>query len=331
MIGRPIIRSGERGAALLTVLLLVAIISVLAAAALEKLRVSTRLAANGNATDQARAYAYAAETLAMRRIDDLVGRDATRTTLEGGWNGRRQRLPIPGGLAAATVSDGGNCFNLNSVVSGPAGAPKLAYPFGIAQFTTLMTLLDVPSQEANQIAVSLADWIDTDNVPGSGGAEDQYYAGLADPYLPPNRLIFDASELRAVAGVTPDVYARLRPWICALPTTDLSPINLNTLSPEQAPLFAMLIPGQLTVERAKQFLLQRPAGGYASSKEFFDLPGLQALVAPQESRAQVKVNTRWFNLSVSVELAGAELTETALINATRQPARLVRRQWGDPS
>lgn len=47
----------ERGAALLTVLLLVAVIAVLAATALEKLRLSTRLAANLIAIDQARGYA----------------------------------------------------------------------------------------------------------------------------------------------------------------------------------------------------------------------------------------------------------------------------------
>ena len=50
----------ERGAALLTVLLLVAVIAVLAATALERLRVSTRLAGNAAALDQARGLAFAA-------------------------------------------------------------------------------------------------------------------------------------------------------------------------------------------------------------------------------------------------------------------------------
>ncbi|AHE54275.1 type II secretion system minor pseudopilin GspK [Sphingomonas sanxanigenens] len=331
MRARPPVSAGERGAALLTVLLLVAVISVLAAGALEKLRISTRLAANANATDQARAYAYAAETLAQRRIDDIMERDAARTTLEGNWNGRRQRLPIPGGLATATVSDGGNCFNLNSVVSGAQGLEKQASPYGISQFEALMTLLEIPPQEARTIAVSLADWIDTDSMPGSGGAEDNYYAALAEPYLPPNMLIQDPSELRAVAGVTPEVYARLRPWICALPNNEPSPINVNTLSPEQAPLFAMLIPQQLTLERARQMLLERPANGFSSPAAFWKLPALEALVPPMQAAEQIKVRTRYFNLNISVELAGAELSETALIDATRTPSRLVRRQWGDPS
>ena len=71
------------------------------------------------------------------------------------------------------------------------------------------------------------------------------------PYRTGNTLFADAGELRAVAGMSPALYRRLRPWLCALPTSDLSPINLNTLSPEQAPLLAMLAPGQLGVERAR--------------------------------------------------------------------------------
>ena len=54
----------ERGAALLTVLLLVAIVAVLAGTALERLRLTTRLASNALAGEQARGYARAAEALA---------------------------------------------------------------------------------------------------------------------------------------------------------------------------------------------------------------------------------------------------------------------------
>ena len=87
-------KASERGAALLTVLLLVAVISVLAAGALEKLRLSTRLAANGAAIEQARAYAYAAETVATIRVNAILNQDAARTTLAGGWAGRPYTLPV---------------------------------------------------------------------------------------------------------------------------------------------------------------------------------------------------------------------------------------------
>lgn len=324
-------RRGEEGAALLSVLLLVAVMAVLAATALEKLRLSTHLAANGAAIDQARAYSHAAETLALMRISDLVERDAGKTTLAGGWNGRSTNLPIPGGLATARVRDGGNCFNLNSVSRGQTATELTASPTGIAQFVALMEAIEIRPDIARRVAGALADWVDTDDVPSSDGAEDSYYQGLASPYLAANARLQDISELRAVAGVTPEIYQRLRPWICALPNSELSPINVNTLLLEQAPLFAMLMPGKLDVPTARKMLAQRPAEGYGSLVKFWELPALQALTPGQEVQDQTELTTRWFALDITIELGSAELQETALIDGGLKPARLVSRQWGDPS
>lgn len=321
----------ERGVALLTVLLLVAIMAVIAGSVLEKLKLSTRLAINAAAIDQARHYALAAEELAKLRIGDLRSLDAARTTLAGDWNGRTTQLPIPGGLAAATLTDGGNCFNLNSVVAGEASGPATVNPAGVQQFAALMGLLDIPAGDAARIAASLADWIDSDSVPLPGGAEDDHYARLDPAYRTANSTLADISELRAIAGVTPDIYARLRPWICALPVRDLSPLNINTLSPDQAILLAMLAPQALGVENARRMLVQRPAGGYESVREFWTQPGLAGLGLPSQVTEQVKVQTNWFALDIEVELADSALRETALIDATLAPAQVVRRQWGDPS
>ena len=219
-------KESERGAALLSVLLLVAVMAVLAASALERLKLSTHLAANGAAMDQARAYGAAAETLALLRITDLVQRDQARSTLAGDWNGKRFGLPIPGGIAGATVRDGGNCFNLNSVARGEEATTLVPDQTGIDQFAALMAVLGVEPPVAARVAASLADWIDADDIPAPGGAEDAFYRGLAVPYLPANTRVEDVSELRAVAGVTPALYARLRPWLCALPVSALSRINV---------------------------------------------------------------------------------------------------------
>lgn len=325
------IRPSERGAALLTVLMLVAIMAVISAGALEKLRLATRLAQNTNAVDQARAFGLAAETIAVARINTLVEADAARTTLAGGWNGRETRLPVPSGLASITVRDGGNCFNLNSVVEGEAPGNLAPRPFGIQQFVELAAAVGVNRDEARLVAGALADWIDSDGIPAPGGAEDAVYADRPVPYRTANTLLADPSELRAIAGVTPELYARLRPWICALPTPDLSPINVNTLSVEQAPLFVMLLPSQLDLPRARQLLAERPARGYESLFDFWRIPALDALTPSQEALGQTSLRTRWFELAVKVQLGDAELEERALIDARITPAKLVQRQWGEPS
>lgn len=320
----------ERGAALLSVLLLVAVMSVLAVSALERLKLSTHLAANAAALDQARAYGQAAETLALLRINDLVSRDYSRTTLAGGWNGKRFDLPIPGGIATARVRDGGNCFNLNSVATGQIATELQPNPIAIAQFVALMETIGIETPAARRVAAGLADWIDSDDMVAPEGAEDDYYQSLATPYLAANARLEDVSELRAVAGVTPELYRRLRPWICALPVTRLTEINVNTLAPDQAPLLVMLAPGKLSLPVARQVLAQRPAGGYASPVALTNIPALAALGTEGGALGQMRVKTEWFALDMLVELGGAELEEQALIDATRQPARLVSRQWGEP-
>lgn len=320
----------EEGAALLTVLLLVAVMAVLAAAALERLKIGTRLTANSGAIEQARAYAMAAETVARFRIGDLIQRDAARTTLVGNWAGQPTNFPIDGGTATARLDDGGNCFNLNSLVDQTPDGTLTARSLAVGQFARLMTLLEVFGRDADSLAAATADWIDSDAAPLAGGAEDTSYANARTPYLPANMLMADTSELRAVAGVTPALYARLRPYVCALPVTDLSAINVNTLRRDQAPLLAMVVP-TLDVARAASVVEARPEVGWESLATFWNLPQLASAPAVGEARGQVKLATRWFNLALNIELAGAELEEHALVDAALKPAKLVRRSYGEPS
>lgn len=318
----------ERGAALLTVLLLVAVMAVVAATALERLALATRMTGNGGAMDQARAYADAATDMARLRIGDLVASNPAKMTLAGGWLGTPQSLPVPGGVATARVTDGGNCFNLNSVVSGTSEAALQVRPTGVAQFQALLQALGVDARQAQTAAASLADWVDSDSAPQPGGAEDDVYARAQRPYRAANRMMVDPSELRAVAGISPAIYDLVRPWVCALPVTDLSPINVNTLLPDQAPLFAMLMPGALSVGQARQYLAQRPQDGYGSVNQFWDAPSRAGLVPMGEVGQQVKLTTGFFGVDVAVNVGGTELVERSLIDARQSPALLVRRSWG---
>jgi len=321
-------KPNERGAALLTVLLLVAVMSVVAATALERVALATRMTGNGGAIDQARAYADAGTQIARMRIGDLVAANPARITLAGGWMGTPQSIPVPGGIATARVTDGGNCFNVNSVVTGESEASLKVRPIGVSQFQALLQALGVDARQAQGAAAALADWIDSDSVAQPGGAEDETYAQGPRPYRAANRLMVDASELRAVNGITPAIYDLARPWVCALPVTDLSPININTLLPTQAPLFAMLLPGQLSVAQARQLLAQRPPDGYGSTVQFWAMPSLSGLSPMTEVAEQVKLTTGFFEVDVSVNVGGTQLVERALIDARESPATIVRRSWG---
>lgn len=318
----------ERGAALLTVLLLVAVMAALAATALERLRLSTALAMNSTALDQARAYAIGVESLLALTVDDLIAASPERITLAGGWTTQVRRIPMPdGGLVEARVRDGGNCFNLNSVVDGRLPGALAPRPVGIRQFEDLMRVLDVPEDQARRIAGAAGDWADSDADRGPGGAEDSDYAG-AGAYRTGNTLFADVSEVRALSGMTPEFYARIKPWLCALPIAEMSPINVNTLTLEQAPLLAMFSPGQITIEKARAVIASRPASGWPSQSEFYATPQLVTVLLPSDVQQQPQLRTRWFQADLRVRLDGAELNEVALVDARIQPARVVTRRWG---
>ena len=315
----------EKGAALLTVLLMVAVISVIAIGVLDDIRFGIHRTFNARVANQAQWYALGTEQLARARIAKLMDRDADKTTLEGGWNGRVFAFPIEQGQMSATLTDATGCFNLNSVVEADQGEPFRRRDLGVRQFATLLSLVGAPNPK--QLADTLAEWMDSNDV-GQADAEDQGYVNQPEPYRTAGGPMAEVSELRAVHGFSPQVYAALRPYVCALPTTDLSPINLNTLSPERGLLLTALTEGKVGRETARSVLERRPASGWSDAQAFW---GEQALVATPPGdvvREQVRFRTRFFALSSQVVFADMPIFMTALFETrSASTVTLVARRW----
>ncbi len=128
-------------------------------------------------------------------------------------------------------------------------------------------------------------------------------------------MMADVSELRMVNGVTPELYAQLRPWVCTLPEAKPTMVNINTLAPEQAPLVAMAQVDTISPATIAQALLRRPPQGYADVSAFW------AQVSGASGGGNVATTTRWFNLRIDVGVGGIGVQERALVDATRQPPR----------
>ena len=97
-------RASREGMALLTVLLLVAVMAVVAVDILDDVRFSVRRTTNAETQAQAQWYAAGAESLARRQIADLIKADAARTPLEPRWNGRVMEVPVEEGAVRAVVT-----------------------------------------------------------------------------------------------------------------------------------------------------------------------------------------------------------------------------------
>jgi competence ComEA-like helix-hairpin-helix protein len=94
--------------------------------------------------------------------------------------------------------------------SGRDEGAKLAY--GVTDEESRLNLNQASQDELTklygltpEIAVAILDWRDSDNAPGNGGAEVDYYAGLQPPYLPRNGPFQTVRELLMVRGITSDL------------------------------------------------------------------------------------------------------------------------------
>lgn len=318
-------KSPERGAALITVIMMVAIMSALAITVVETARTSLQRTANSEKMDAVRWYLLGAEAYANQLIDKAVqrGEDATQTVAD--WLDRPLTLPLDGGgVMQITVSDGSNCFNLNSVVLRAENGQLIASPDGMSRFALLLEVSGV--QNGQTLAAALADWIDSDNATLPGGAEAQTYGG-SEP-LPSNTLLGDRSELSHIAGFGADVVSRIAPLVCTRPVAAPNAVNVETIRPDQARLLAAMVGRELSLANAEQLIADRPAGGWESIDAFFADPRLARLGLSETTRSLLARTSGWYVVGMRVQVEDVAETSLALVSATSGHGRVVRRVLG---
>ncbi len=221
----------QRGVALITAMLVVALAAITGATMLSQMNIALHRSGNIWQSEQAWWYAVGVE----QWLGQILREDAERSeidTLQEGWAQAVDYLPLDGGALQGQVVDLQGRFNLNTLGSGDAEA-------ALQHFQRLiLRVVDTDIITARTIAAATRDWIDADINPTlPDGAEDNYYLGLTPAYRTGNTAMASPSELRLVRGVTPEIYAALAPYISALPQP--TPINVNTAP---APVLGTLAP-----------------------------------------------------------------------------------------
>lgn len=83
----------------------------------------------------------------------------------------------------------------------------------IPLLTALLRAVSVEQAEAGRIAAAIVDWRDTDLLTQPSGAEDADYASAERPYGSKDAEFESIAELEQVLGMTPAIYARLAPHV----------------------------------------------------------------------------------------------------------------------
>jgi general secretion pathway protein K len=302
--------SRERGVALVTALLVVALATTAAVAMATRLHIDLRRAGNLLHGEQAYAYALAAESWAQVILKRDAG-DNQVDSVQDDWATSLPPIAVEGGLVSGQVRDLQGRFNVNNLVTdtGEADQPGLDYYRQLLERLGLDQLL----------ATALLDWIDSDiNATFPGGVEDEDYLLADPPYRAANRRLVDISELRLVQGYTPDIIAALEPHVTALP--EATEININTATLE----VLLALNKDLDANAIEGLVETRDQEAYATVDDFLAEDALAGLVLT----IPVSVQSEWFLVLTDVVVGGGRARLQSILQREGQATRVIMRTRG---
>jgi general secretion pathway protein K len=274
----PGLPANESGFALITVLWIAGLLAVMTAALSVSVRTHVRVVAN--VTESAKAEALADAGAALAIIDLVAARSNGEHKRRFPADGQAVACSIPGeGFLSITVTDEAAKIDVNS-----AGVPLLR---------ALLAGLGVPVEKSARLAEAIFDFRDADDVRMPNGAESAEYRAAGLGWLPKNGPLQSLDELSQVYGVTPELLARLRPFLSV--HSGLEGFDASIASES---LIALLRSG---IERSGGSL-----GGLADFDGAVALPALFVTASPR----------RFFSLHVEAHsVAGAVFVREAVFDA----------------
>lgn len=344
----------QRGAALVIALMVFGICAALMVAMKGDFELFYQRAANTFFAEQGYTYLRGAEDLAILALvadhDIDEARELRRDDLGEIWARALPPSPLDDGIAVMSgrfpgdeagvfryLQDLQGRFNLNNLECQrvePGEGEEEQERFGPhdAQFLRLLQSFEEPVlglPEAVAVLDALCDWLDGDSVPRLYGAENDYYYGRTPAYRAPNQgSLSSVTELRAVANVTPEIYAALAPLVTVWPPEGgtlnvntappavLRSLNadgdLNPLPPELA-LSLAEIRDEVPFQDKGEFLAQLPFEG----SQMEDLQNL------------LGVTSSWYRLGAAVKVADRTTHLYSVLHRSQRRVEVMARSSGE--
>ncbi|VBB12253.1 type II secretion system minor pseudopilin GspK [Burkholderia stabilis] len=352
-------RSRERGAAIITALLVVALSAILVSGMLWRQQVQIRRIENQRVIAQAQWVARGALDW-TRMILRSEGDTAPGITYLGGiWGvpiaktklsdflGRIGAPNDNGGedtYISGSIEDAQAKFNLRNLVASPAPGVLQLNVTQLQAFQRLLTTLGFDGAFAKRIALQVraglmhsATRFQMPTLPGGGGTAPAIApvttdqgggSGFTDdPGMsggdrgPAPLMMTGVDSLLDVDGVTPEMVARLRPFVTVLPTT--TPVNMNTAPAE---VIAALVPG-MSVSSAQALVSRRETVFFRNVGDVqLALRGAGAPPNVAIDSSLVDVNSSYFIVHGRIQHDRAEVDRTSLVyrDPTTHSTRVVR-------
>lgn len=210
----------QKGIALITILVMVALATILAATIAQRQKFTAENTAYLMRQNQSLWYAKSAETF----FSELLVEDAENAGdvdyLQENWAKPMPAFPVEDGYVTGQLYDESGKFNLNSLVDDSGQVNVAAKQW----FERLLTNAGLNAQ----LSEAVIDWQDADNESiGPMGAEESYYRGMRNAYLPANSKFHAVEELKMVRGFEGEKYLQIAPYVSAIAVQDAK-VNINT-------------------------------------------------------------------------------------------------------
>ena len=240
-------RSRQQGIALITILMLVALATIIATTIAKRQSYTNDSTAYMMRQSQSLYYAKSAEAFFSELLVQDAESDSKADYLHETWAKPMPAFPVEDGFVSGTLQDESGKFNLNSLVN-DEGVPN---PQAKLWFEKLLLRVGLPEK----LSEAVIDWQDADDeISGTMGAENSYYQGLPQGYLAANSKFHNVEELKLVRGFEDQKYLQIVDYVSALPASD-SKVNVNTAP---AMLLASL-DSKLDINAVEQALQKRQA------------------------------------------------------------------------
>jgi general secretion pathway protein K len=286
----------QRGVALITAIVLVAIATVLAVHIGTRASLDLRRTSGLIALDQGWHVALGAEAWAIEVLRD-DREDSQTDDLSEPWAQPLPPLPVDGGEFRGVLEDMQGRFTINNLLKNDGTVNEAE----ILRFRQLLTYAGADPRWAS----ILADWLDTDTVPEfPEGAEDGSYLAQNPPYRAANGPVTTVTEMLALPGMTLEEFDRVRPYVAALPVG--TTINVCTAA---APVLAALIQGGTDFGDAELLTANRRDGCYPTTEILKGILGSRF----KEIRDSISESSNWFRAVTAVRIGTTELTLYSLI------------------
>ncbi len=302
----------QRGVAIITALLIVALATTISASIATNLQLQVRRTANLLSSDQALLYVKPAEKLARNVLEDDI-KNNNFDHLGEGWAQTIPPIDMDGVTITGRLSDLQACFNLNSLTQAAPAAndtsdndtASSSSNVNIDRFKSLVSAQGVNARATDAVL----DWIDPDvNTTIPDGAEDGYYMNLDKPYRAANQPFQSVSTLRLVRGFEdPKKFNAVRPYLCAFGKP--ANINVNT-APAEVLLSLATNMSQTDVETILQ---TRETTPFEKLDDFLKLDNLNQKIKNQTG---LSVDSEYFLLTTHLQAGSVTKTVYSIINRT---------------